>query len=251
MVLRDAEGHVVDGLNYGGLVDPWVAEGYQASSGAGESGCFVQSPGTGRGFRMGPPSPGNQPDRSAGRFPDGVDNDFNCRDFLLQNAVSLAAPVAMGSENIKVSSVTGFNTGQKIFIGSGANRETAVVAVIGTPGATTLGQAAAAGKKVLLVAGVEGFTPGQTITIDQNVGKETAVVASVATTRRRFGSPGPTPPDTISVTLPLKFAHNEGTLLSGSGITLATPLTMAHAGGSPVAGNLPSPGEPNQYTRKP
>ena len=41
MVLRDAAGNVVDGLNYGGLVDPWAAEGYQAASGAGESGCFV------------------------------------------------------------------------------------------------------------------------------------------------------------------------------------------------------------------
>lgn len=251
MVLRDADGHVVDGLNYGGLVDPWIAEGYQAASGAGESGCFVTSPAMGRGFRMGPPSPGSQPDRSAGRFPDGVDNDFNCRDFQLQNTVSLAAPATQGSENIKVSSVTGFNAGQKIFIGSGANRETAVVAVIGTPGATTLGQAAAAGKKVLLVAGVEGFTPGQTITIDQNAGKETAVVASVAAVRRRFGGMGNNAPDTISVTMPLKFAHNEGALLSGSGITLATPLTMPHASGSPVAGNLPSPGEPNQYARKP
>ena len=35
MVLRDAAGLVVDSLNYGGLVDPWAAEGYQATSGAG------------------------------------------------------------------------------------------------------------------------------------------------------------------------------------------------------------------------
>ena len=32
MVLRDAAGLVVDSLNYGGLVDPWAAEGYQAAS---------------------------------------------------------------------------------------------------------------------------------------------------------------------------------------------------------------------------
>ena len=31
MVLRDAAGLVVDSLNYGGLVDPWAAEGYQAA----------------------------------------------------------------------------------------------------------------------------------------------------------------------------------------------------------------------------
>ena len=41
MVLRDAGGNVVDGLNYGGLVDPWLAEGYQAGAGSGESGCSV------------------------------------------------------------------------------------------------------------------------------------------------------------------------------------------------------------------
>jgi hypothetical protein len=251
MVLRDAAGHVVDGLNYGGLVDPWIAEGFQAASGAGESGCFVQSPGTGRGFRMGPAAPGSQPDRSAGRFPDGVDSDFNCRDFQLQNAVSLSAPATGGAENIKVASVTGFSIGQKILIGSGADRESALIATIGTPGATTVSKASSGGTKVILVTGVEGFTPGQTITIDQNAGKETAVVASVAAARRRFGASGNNAPDTISVTMPLKFAHKEGALLSGSGITHATPLTMAHAIGSPVAGNLPSPGEPNQYTRKP
>ncbi len=36
MVLRDAAGLVVDSLNYGGLVDPWAAEGYQAASGPGQ-----------------------------------------------------------------------------------------------------------------------------------------------------------------------------------------------------------------------
>ena len=39
MVLRDAAGLVVDSLNYGLLVDPWAAEGYQVTGGAGQSGC--------------------------------------------------------------------------------------------------------------------------------------------------------------------------------------------------------------------
>ena len=47
MVLRDAAGLVADSLNYGGLVDPWASEGYQAMSGAGEGGCRVPSPGAG------------------------------------------------------------------------------------------------------------------------------------------------------------------------------------------------------------
>src|SRR5438270_3917975 len=81
MVLRDAAGLVVDSLNYGGLVDPWAGEGYQATSGAGQSGCRVTSPGPAGGF--GPAAPAAPViDRSAGRFPDGLDADSNCTDFL-------------------------------------------------------------------------------------------------------------------------------------------------------------------------
>ena len=50
MVLRDASGLVVDSLNYGGLVDPWAAEGYQATSGAEQSGCHAPAPGAAGGF---------------------------------------------------------------------------------------------------------------------------------------------------------------------------------------------------------
>jgi hypothetical protein len=65
IVLRDAVGFVADSLNYGNLVDPWIAEGYQGGTG---SGCVVPAPG-GAG-------------RSASRFPDGNDTDRNCIDFI-------------------------------------------------------------------------------------------------------------------------------------------------------------------------
>jgi hypothetical protein len=67
MVLRDAGGRVADSLNYGSLVDPWTAEGYQGASGAGRNGCQVPNPSAGR---------------SAIRFPDGTDTDSNCTDFV-------------------------------------------------------------------------------------------------------------------------------------------------------------------------
>jgi hypothetical protein len=251
MVLRDANGNVVDGLNYGGLVDPWAAEGYQAASGAGESGCSVTSPGMNRGFRFGPSSPTSQPNRSAGRYPDGTDSDNNCRDFLLQNTTILSAPAAAGSNNIKVSSVAGFINGQKIIIGTGTNSETAVVAIIGTAGGTTVVTATDAGKRVIYVASVEGFNPGQSITINNGANSETAVVASIASGRRRFGAPNNNPTDSITITMPLKYVHAVGAQVSGSGITLATPLTMVHDNGSQIASNLPTPGKPNQYIRKP
>ncbi|HTU75807.1 MAG TPA: arabinofuranosidase catalytic domain-containing protein [Trebonia sp.] len=68
IVLRDDRGNVVDSLNYGSLVDPWAAEGYQGTSGTGQGGCTAPAPGTGG---------------SDIRFPDGQDTDSNCADFVL------------------------------------------------------------------------------------------------------------------------------------------------------------------------
>jgi hypothetical protein len=82
MVLRDAGGNVSDSLNYGLLVDPWAAEGYQAKSGAGLRGCFV-----------GVPARTDPPGRSESRFPDGADTDSNCTDFRTSNgAVTQPTP---------------------------------------------------------------------------------------------------------------------------------------------------------------
>ena len=180
MVLRDAAGRVVDSLNFGGLVDPWAAEGYQAMSGAGASGCSVASPGAGGrgGFGGAGAQPTASPNRSSGRFPDGADTDSNCNDFLLQTVTTLAAASAVGANNIKVASVADFAPGQTIVIDTGANQETAIVATVGTQGATTVGTATAAGATVIPVASAAGFTAGQTITIDSGANLETAVVVS-------------------------------------------------------------------------
>ena len=74
MVLRDAAGHVADSLNYGLLVDPYAAEGYQSLSGSGQSGC-----------KAGVPSSAGTLGRSMARFPDGADTDSNCTDFRTAN----------------------------------------------------------------------------------------------------------------------------------------------------------------------
>jgi hypothetical protein len=87
MVLRDAAGMVVDSLNYGLMVDPWAAEGYQGASGTGQGGCRVVSPAGGRGGGRGAP-PAAPANRSAGRYPDGADSDSNCTDFVLQAAAA-------------------------------------------------------------------------------------------------------------------------------------------------------------------
>jgi hypothetical protein len=239
MVLRDAAGLVVDSLNYGGLVDPWAAEGYQATSGAGQSGCSVPTAGAGRGGFGGAAAATSN--RSAGRFPDGADTGSNCTDFLLQPATTLSAASAAGATNIKVASVADFGAGQTILVDTGANPETAVIATVGTAGATTAAAATNVGATVIPVASGTGFSVGQSIAIDSGANRETAV--AVSTIGGRGGA-------TITVATPLTLAHAAGAQVSGSGITLTAALTQAHASGAQVASNAPTPGAPNQYYRK-
>jgi hypothetical protein len=241
MVLRDAAGLVVDSLNYGLLVDPWAAEGYQATSGAGQGGCRVTSPGAAVGFGPGA-STAAATNRSAGRFPDGLDTDSNCTDFRLQPATILSAASAAGATNIKVAGVADFGAGQTITIDTGENLETAVIATVGTAGATTVGAATDVGATVITVASAAGFSAGQTIAIDSGAKSETAVVAST-TGGGRGGAAR------ITVAAMLTLAHAAGAQVSGTGITTTAALTHAHATGAQVASDLPTPGAPNKYYR--
>ena len=237
IVLRDASGVVADSLNYGVLADPWAAEGDQSPSGAPLSGCFAPAPGS----VFDPWSTIVAPlatNTSAGRFPDGADTDSNCTDFLAQAATALSTDSPAGATNIKVPSVEGFSAGQTILVDSGANRETAVIATVGTAGVTKLRSATDVGATVLPAASVTGFSKGQTITIDTGANSETAVVSSV----RRSGV-------TLTIAAPLTRAHAPGVLISGTGISLTTALTKAHASGAQVSDNVPTPGAPNQYHR--
>ena len=240
MVLRDAAGLVVDSLNYGDLVDPWAAQGYQAASGLEKNGCYAPAPGSSGGvwtFTASPPAS----NISAGRFPDGADTQSNCADFFVQAATVLPAGSSAGASNIKVLGVEGFEAGQTLRIDTGDNLETAVIASVGTPGATTVATAAAAGATMIHVAAVTGFSAGQTITLGSGSQAETAVIASVT----RFG------PAVITLAAPLAHALSPGVQVSGTGIALTAPLTKPHADGVPVTDNLPTPGAPNRYSRGP
>jgi hypothetical protein len=240
MVLRDAGGLVVDTLNYGLLVDPWAAEGYQGASGTGQSGCYVPSPGGGRGG-FGGRGGGGAPEinRSAGRYKDGADTDSNCTDFRLQPAATLPVGSAAGTINIKVASVAGFAPGQTIMIDTGTTLETAVIATVGTAGATTMGGATEAGATSIALAGPAFFTAGQNIVIDSGANQEAAVVSAM--TGGRGGA-------RITLAAPLTHAHAAGAQISGTGISLSSALTKAHASGAQVVSDLPTPGAPNRYS---
>jgi non-reducing end alpha-L-arabinofuranosidase len=236
IVLREPSGVVADSLNYGGLVDPWAAEGDQAVSGAQLSGCYAPAPGS----VFNPWSTVVAPiaiNTSAGRFPDGADTDSNCTDFSTQVAASLSATSAAGATNIKVASTEGFRPGQTVHIDSGANTETAVIAAVGTAGATMVRASTEAGATLLPAVNVTGFVKGQTITIDEGANSETAVVSS---SRGRGAA-------IITVVTPLARGHAAGAQISGSGINLTTPLTRTHTNGAQVSDSVPTPGAPNQY----
>ncbi len=244
MVLRDAAGLVVDSLNYGLLVDPWAAEGYQGISGANQNGCRVPSPGPAGG--RGPfAAAAAEMNRSVGRFPDGKDTDSNCTDFVMQAVTTLPAAAAAGDTNLKVASVADFAPGQSIMIDTGMNVETATIATVGTAGATTVSSPTDIGVTVVPVANAFGFTIGQTVTIDNGENRETATVAAITGGGRR--GPGVA---SITLSAPLGRPHRAGAQVAGTGITLTAALSKAHATGAQVAGDLPTPGAPNQYHRR-
>jgi hypothetical protein len=246
MSLRDATGHVVDGLNYGEVVDPWLAEGYQGISGAHEEGNVASSPGAdGRnGLFTGT-------NRSTGRFPDGHDSDDNRGDFYLQSAITQAIASAAGANNIKVNYVSNFSAGQQCIVGSGANSERAVIATVGTSGGTAVITATTAGATSIPVDNVTGFRRGQTITIGNGADSETAVVVNAVPAHRGDNrSRDSQVPATITVSAPLKNAHAVSTAVAGTGFTFTKALTKAHGVGTQIASNIPTPGAPNQYVKQ-
>ncbi len=158
---------------------------------------------------------------------------------------TLAVAANAGDTTIKVGSVTGFAPGRSITIDTGAAQETAVISAVGTSGSggtgitltgalaaahasgaavalvgptiTTLAAAANAGDTTVKVVSVAGFAVGQTITIDTGASTETAVITTV-------GTAGAT----------------------GTGLTLASALTSAHAAGAGVG--LAGPDSPGAGT---
>jgi hypothetical protein len=235
IALMDSSGAVVvDAMVYGSQQSSSSANGTIATpeiatleAEQGKGGCIVVVPTVAGGAG-----------RSRGRFPDGADADSLCTDFLTQPVTALSAPSAAGATNIKVASVADFAAGQTVAIDTGANVETAVIATVGTAGASTVAAATNTGATVLPVASAIGFSAGQTITIDSGANRETAVVVSV--TRGRGGA-------TIAVAAPLTHAHAAGAPVSGTGITFETALTRAHASGAQIASGAPTPGAPNQF----
>jgi len=103
ITLRDRKGNVVDAVNYGHVVDPWLSEGYHAEPGIGKFGSYA-------------PSPDNAL-ISTGRFPDGADSDDNLKDFRRQISSRLFDDAHAGSCDISIYKEDGLRIGDTFYIG--------------------------------------------------------------------------------------------------------------------------------------
>ena len=278
IALMDSSGKiVVDAMVYGSqqsnssgngtITSPELAvlEGNQS-----QGGCIVVAPSAGRGGfgggfggfggrgGMGGGTTANETNKSLGRYPDGKDTDSNCDDFLVQtNGTNILISSIDGTNNIKVASTAGFGPGQTIVIDSGTNRETAVIEKVGTAGGTTIRETIEAGASVISVANTSGFSVGQIITIGKGDNTEEAVIASISGGNNRggrgnFGNTiaGQGGAAAITVSTPLKIAHDIGEQVSGTGITLKNALTKPHDSGAMIAVGDPTPGAPNRYSKR-
>ena len=141
------------------------------------------------------------------------------------------------TQNIPVRSVTGLAAGQTIAVGTGATQETATIASVGTPSAsTTLAAATIAGQANIKLTSVTNLTPGDTLTIDTGTSLETRTIAAGG-----VGTAGATGTG-VTLTTGLTLAHTSGRTVAdnGTGLTLNGQLTLAHASGSAVAQVTPA-----------
>lgn len=136
MTLYDREGNVVDCLNWGTVVNPMLAEGFQGQSGWEEYGNYIhlKVENENRGWNRNPNAPYYEnPDLSAGRYPDGSDTDDNMKDFRFQLSVNLYEEAPAGSQTIVITDTRDLRIGHILYINEGERREIAKVALIGEP----------------------------------------------------------------------------------------------------------------------
>lgn len=136
MTLYDKKGNVVDCLNWGTVVNPMLAEGFQGQSGWEEYGNYIhlKTESGGGGWFRDPNAPVMaNPNISAGRYPDGSDSDDNMIDFKFQLSFNLYEAAPAGTQTIVISNTEGLRIGHILKIGSGDNIETAKVQLIGEP----------------------------------------------------------------------------------------------------------------------
>jgi hypothetical protein len=144
-------------------------------------------------------------------------------------STTLVAPSSAGATTVYVASVANLASGHTIDLDAGqAAAEQATIQTVGTAQrtATTLAAAAAAGATNIKVASVTNMVVGEAISVDTGANVEYDRIAAVGTA----GAAG----TGVTLATPLTLAHASGVAARdlGSGVTTTAGLTMAHAAGA-------------------
>ena len=171
-------------------------------------------------------------------------------------AAIVVAPTAVGDTNIKVTSVTNLGAGTTIALDE-VDTENPTVASVGTAATnTTLSAPAAAGDTKIYVASVNGFAVGHNVSVDLGSVDTSSITVvgtgqRTATTLAAAAAAGDTVIKVASVTnmvvgekvaVDAGFDNAEYRLITavgtagaaGTGVTLDSALSGAHASGNPV-----------------
>jgi hypothetical protein len=143
---------------------------------------------------------------------------------------TLTEGLPAGAKTINVASTNGILTGQSIVVDQAGNHEVKTVSAAGTGSrtATSLSAAAAAGNANIKVASVTNMVAGERVRVDSGANQEFATIQTVGTS----GAAG----TGVTLASALTLAHASGAAAQdlGSGITLSTPLASAYALGTTV-----------------
>jgi Bacterial alpha-L-rhamnosidase C-terminal domain/Bacterial alpha-L-rhamnosidase 6 hairpin glycosidase domain len=144
-------------------------------------------------------------------------------------STTLFAGASPGDTNVKVASTQGITAGDPLRIDTGGTTESVTVTNVGTQGRnTTFAAAADAGATNIKVASVTGMAAGDTINIDTGSAQESRTIAGVGTS----GANG----TGVTLTTGLSAAHAAGVPVQdlGTGITFTPALGSAHPAGAGV-----------------
>ena len=145
----------------------------------------------------------------------------------------LALDAAVGTTNLKVTSVSDISAGDKIRLDIDSLNhgiETVTVTRVGTKASqTNLTTDATAGETRIKVRRAEGFAAGDKIMIGTPATKETVTVTSVQSDNRVGAE------ITFTPALAAKHGHSEWVVSPGTGLDLAAPLRFNHAANLPFS----------------
>lgn len=135
-------------------------------------------------------------------------------------------PAKPGDRTVYVANVAGITVGHPLMIDTGSNLQTvSSVAAVGSQVTVSLAAATSVGATNIKVSSTTGLFAGHPITVDTGANRETSIIQSV-------GGAGATGSG-VTIANPLTLAHSAGVTVVdiGTGVNLAQPIAAAHPAG--------------------